>query len=148
MYFPSRGRARWVGGRRWRLSRRRQSPRSVSFYFPCFSFLGRKLYSFSLSSVSYFCLLQGMLVAKREPTPCYRDAYSVGTPKRAFGRRGGKGWQKNHCKTTFSPLFGHFFLVSKRTTSFFGVIVWMFHTGRARHPGPGQRFFTPWSAVG
>ena len=28
-YFSSRGRARWVGGRRWRLSRRRQYPRKV-----------------------------------------------------------------------------------------------------------------------
>ena len=37
-YFPSRGRACWVGGRRWRLSRRRQFPRKVSFYF----FLGEK----------------------------------------------------------------------------------------------------------
>ena len=26
VHFPSRGRARWVGGRRWRLSQRRQSP--------------------------------------------------------------------------------------------------------------------------
>ena len=33
-HFPSRGRARWVGGRRWRLSRRRQSSKGVSFLFP------------------------------------------------------------------------------------------------------------------
>ena len=33
-HFPSRFRARWVGGRRWRLSRRRQSSNGVSFYFP------------------------------------------------------------------------------------------------------------------
>ena len=33
-YFASRGRARWVGGRRWRLSRHRQSSKRVSFYFP------------------------------------------------------------------------------------------------------------------
>ena len=31
VHFPSRGRARWVGGRRWSLSRRRQFPKSVSF---------------------------------------------------------------------------------------------------------------------
>ena len=35
VHFPSRGRARWVGGRRWRLFRRRQSSKGASFYFPC-----------------------------------------------------------------------------------------------------------------
>ena len=34
VHFPSRGRARWVGGRRWPLSRRRQTPKGSSFYFP------------------------------------------------------------------------------------------------------------------
>ena len=38
VHFPSRGRARWVGGRRWPLSRRRQTSKSVSFYFPSLSF--------------------------------------------------------------------------------------------------------------
>ena len=46
VHFPSRGRARWVGGRRWRLSRRRQSSKGVSFYFRFVSFLGNKPYSF------------------------------------------------------------------------------------------------------
>ena len=36
VHFPSRGRARWVGGRRWRLSRRRQCPRKVFFFFKKF----------------------------------------------------------------------------------------------------------------
>ena len=45
-------------------------------------------------------LLLSMLVAMREPTPCYRDAYSVGIPKGAYG---GKSGQKHH-KTTVSPL--------------------------------------------
>ena len=39
VHFPSRGRARWVGGRRWPLSRCRQTSKSASFYFPCLSFL-------------------------------------------------------------------------------------------------------------
>ena len=43
VHFSSRGRARWVGRRRWRLSRRRQFPRKVSFYFPCISIWRRKL---------------------------------------------------------------------------------------------------------
>ena len=47
VHFPSRGRARWVGRRRWALSRRRQFPRNVTFYFPfVFSFLGKAIYSF------------------------------------------------------------------------------------------------------
>ena len=41
-YFPFRGRARWVGRRRWRLSRRRESSRGVSFYFPFYFFLVKK----------------------------------------------------------------------------------------------------------
>ena len=40
VHFPSRGRARWVGGRRWRLSRRRQSSKGVSFYFRFVSLWG------------------------------------------------------------------------------------------------------------
>ena len=50
------------------------------------------------------------------PTPCYNDAYSVGTPKWAFW---GKGWQRYH-ESTFSSLFGRFFLVCKRTFYFSG----------------------------
>ena len=46
VHFPSRGRARWVGGRRWPLSRRRQTSKGVSFYFPCVSFLGEQVLLF------------------------------------------------------------------------------------------------------
>ena len=81
-----------------------------------------------------------MLVAKWEPTPCCHDAYSVGTPNRAFRV---KGWRK-YCKTMISPFLGRFFLVSKRTFFFFWcVILWMLRIGRARHPGPGPRVLTP-----
>ena len=140
VHFPSRGRARWVGGRRWPLSRRRQTSKSVSFYFPCVSFLGDKFYSFFKSMVMGFSIPLGMLVAKWVPTPCYNDAYSVGTPKWALW---GKGWLK-HYETTFSPYLGRFFLVSKRTFYFSGgVIRWMLSIGRARHPGPGPRVFMP-----
>ena len=68
-----------LGRRRWRLSRRRQFSGKMSFYFPCISFLVRKLYSFFQGKVSFISVLLGMLVALREPTLCYRDAYSVGT---------------------------------------------------------------------
>ena len=105
VHFPSRSRARWVGGRRWRLSRRRQSSKGVSFYFHFVSFWEKELYSFLQRKVSGFSLLFGMLVAKWEPTPCYRDAYSVGTPNWALR---GKGWLK-HCKTMFSPFSRRFF---------------------------------------
>ena len=39
VHFPSRGRVRWVGGRRWALSRHRQSSEKESFYFPFVFFL-------------------------------------------------------------------------------------------------------------
>ena len=74
-----------------------------------FSFWWRKLYSFFFrAKVSFISVLPGMLVAKREPTSCYRDAYSVDTPTRAIWE---KGWQQ-HGETAVSPLLGRFFLVS------------------------------------
>ena len=71
-HLSSRGRARWVGGRRWRLSRRRQSIWVNNLYF------------FFRSIIVGFSISLGMLVAKWVPTPCYNDAYSVGTPKWAL----------------------------------------------------------------
>ena len=113
VHFPSRGRARWVGGRRWPLSRRRQTSKGVSFYFPSIFFWWTAFYSFFKSMG--FSIPLDMLVAMREPTPCYHDAYSVGIPKGAYG---GKSGQSQH-KTTVSPLIQSVFLVSKRTLYFF-----------------------------
>ena len=87
--FPSQGRARWVGGRRWRVSRRRQRSKGVSFYFSCISFWENMLYSFFKSIIMFFSLPLGMLVAKWVPTPCYNGAYSVGTPKWALWGKAG-----------------------------------------------------------
>ena len=84
-------------------------------------------------------VLLGMLVAYWEPTPSammhIRWAHLTG---HFVGKAG-----KKHCKSMFSPLFGRFFLVRKRTFFGRGVVVWMLHIGRARHPGPGPRDFTP-----
>ena len=114
------------------------------FLFPFCIFFWKKMYSVSKGMVPYFCVLLDMLVAKREPTPCYRDAYSVGTPGWAFWE---KGWQK-HCKTMFSPLFGRFFLVSKRTffwerVFFMDVPYWQGQASWA-----WSSVFHTWSAVG
>ena len=98
-----------LGGRRWPLSRRRQTSKGVSFYFLCVSLWKNKFFSFFKSMG--FSIPLGMQVAEWVPTPCCNDAYSVGTPKWALWR---KGWQKPH-ETTFSPRMGRFFLVSKRT---------------------------------
>ena len=81
-----------------------------------------------------------MLVAKWVPTPCYNDAYLVSTPRWALWE---KGWLK-HCKTMIFPFLGRFFVGKQKDFLFFGwVILWMFHIGRARHPGPGPRDFPP-----
>ena len=80
VHFPSRGRARWVGGRRWPLSRRRQTSKGVSFYFPFLSFWVNMVYSCFKSMFFGLFIPLGMLVAKWVPTPCYNDAYLVGTP--------------------------------------------------------------------
>ena len=45
VHLPSRGRARWVGGRRWPLSRRSQFSRKRIFYF-FWVFSGRLNYAF------------------------------------------------------------------------------------------------------
>ena len=80
----------------------------------------------------------GMLVAKWVPTPCYTDAYSVGTPKWALWEKG----SQKHYETTFSLHLGRF-LFGKQKNFSGRVIRWMLHIGRARHPGPGPRDITP-----
>ena len=65
VHLPSRGRARWVGGRRWSLSRRRQTPKGSPFYFPSILFWGKRFYSF-FKSLGFFLPL-GMLVATWVP---------------------------------------------------------------------------------
>ena len=135
VHFPSRGGARWVGGRRWPLSRRRQT-KGVSFYFLFFIFFEEQAVLFFRCIVFGFSLPLGMLVAKREPTPCYHMRIRWALLNGHYGRKAGE--------TTFSPRLGRFFLVSKRTFYFFwGVIRWMLHIGRARHPGPGPRNIIP-----
>ena len=48
VHLTSRGRARWVGGRRWPLSRRCQFSKKRTFYFPWFFFLADKTMPFFL----------------------------------------------------------------------------------------------------
>ena len=81
VYLPSRGRALCVGERRWRLSRRRQSPKIASFLF--FIFLGLNPWLFFFR-VWFFLLLDTAGYA------CYHDASSVGTLGGHFGRKAGK----------------------------------------------------------
>ena len=65
-------------------------PRVCLFISLFISFGENRLYSFSKSMVFGFSLPLGMLVAKREPTPCYDDSYSVGTLTGHLGREAGK----------------------------------------------------------
>ena len=98
--------------------------------------------------VGFISVLLGMLVAKWVPTPCYRDAYLVGTPKWAFlGER--------LAESTASPWFllcvGRVLSGKQKDhLSIFleGVICLdVSHIGRARHPGPGPRVVYSWSAL-
>ena len=116
VHFPSRGRARWVGGRRWPLSRRSQLSRKRAFYFPWGFLWGTKLCRFCMGMTFLRVLLLSMLVAMREPTPCYRDAYSVGIPKGAYGGKCGQ----DHRKTTVSPLLKVFFWLVNGLFTFLG----------------------------
>ena len=85
-------------------------------------------------------LLLDMLVAEWEPTPCYRDAYSVGIPKGACGEKSGQ----IHCKTTVSPVANVFFWLVNGLFIFSGR--WWygcFISVRLGHPGPDRRSFIP-----
>ena len=64
---------------------------------------------FLRGTVCYFYALLSMLVAQWEPTPCYRDAHSVGALKWAYWE---KVWQ-NHCETTVPPCLDVFFWLAK-----------------------------------
>ena len=79
VYFPSRGRARWVG--ETALATVTTSPVSQEsvFLFLLYIFGRTKLCFFPGKVFFYFCILLDMLVARRKPTPCYRDAYPVDT---------------------------------------------------------------------
>ena len=58
----------------------------------------------------------------------------MGTLSGHFGRNTGRKNERPH-----SPLVRRVFQVSNWTIFFFGeLLMWMFHIGRARHPGPGQ----------
>ena len=116
VHFPLRGRARWVGGRRWPLSRRSQFSRKQTFHFPWVFFWGKKLCHFFRGTVFLLDLLLDMLVAKREPAPCYHDAYSVGIPKGAYGGKSGQ----IHCKTTVFPVTNVFFWLVNGLFTFSG----------------------------
>ena len=105
VHLFSRGRARWVGGRRWPLSRRCQFSKKTDLFISLGFFSGGQNYVFYKGMVFLLFLLLDMLVAKWEPTPFYRDAYSVGTPDRACGEKCGQ----IHCKTTVSPGANVFF---------------------------------------
>ena len=87
-----------------------------SFYFPLTCFFGQENYAlFSRVCFFYSCKLLSMQVTKREPTPGYYDAYSVGTPYKSCWEKGGQ----NHCKATVLPLFKRVFLVNKRRLALF-----------------------------
>ena len=68
----------------------------------------------------------GMLLAKWVRTPCYNDAYSVGTAQWALWE---KGWLK-HCKTMISPFLERFFFGKQKNNllflggSFMGASYW------------------------
>ena len=72
--------------------------------FPWCSLFGRQYLLFFQEYDLGFSLPLGMLVAKWVPTPCYNDAYLVGTPTWAFWV---KGWQKYY-ETMVSPLLWTF----------------------------------------
>ena len=109
VYFPSRGRARWVGGDGVGHCHDVANLPRKSFYFD-FVFFSEKTFLFFFFLKSFLCLCTAEYAG--DPRGA-RDAYSVDTLGGHYGRKAGE-----NCKTTFSPLFGRFFLVSKRSCFF------------------------------
>ena len=64
-------------------------PRVCLFISLLYLFWEMNLTLFFQGMVFHFSLPLNMLVAKREPTPCYTDAYSVGTLSGHYGRKAG-----------------------------------------------------------
>ena len=84
------------------LSRRNRFPKRGSIVYPLLLDI---IHVFFKKKKGYLVhLLLDLQVAKREPTSCYDDAYSVGTPEWAFWVKYGQ----THCKTTFLPRIGVF----------------------------------------
>ena len=92
------------------------------------SWAARKLCPFWRNVVSGIRNLLDMQVTDEEPASGHKDVYLAGTPKGAFLRKYGQ----NHRNTTFPPFGGHGFLVGKRTSFFFWVLIWVLHIDRAR----------------
>ena len=89
------------------------------FLFPLCTFLSEKT-----------MLLLSMLVTKREPTPGYNDAYSVGTLTKHFGGKAGRCTVRPH----FLPCLDVFFwLANGPFYLWVRLVVWMPHIGRAQH---------------
>ena len=59
------------------------------------------------------------------------------------GHFGGKAGRIT-VRPRFPPRLDGFYLLANGPFTFLGgVSVWMFHNGRARHPGPGMMYFSP-----
>ena len=139
VHFPLRGRARWVGGRRWRLSRRRRSQKGASFSFPLQSFQGEENYVFFQLYGYFCCILLSMLVAKLEPTLVTMMHIRFVLPSGHVGGNTGRKTVRPH----FPPWLDVFFWLTSGPLSFFGeLVIWILHTGRARHPVLGKRHFS------
>ena len=112
-----RGSARWVGRRRWRLSRRCHHQKRSPFGFPGEGFWRGKLCSLLVNWVFRYFGLLGVLVTEGEPTSGHHDVCSVGTLMGQFGRIIGRTNLRPH-------------LPRKRTIFFFWVLVfWMLYIG-------------------
>ena len=118
VYFPSRGSCPLGWGTACWFTCRDAANLLGKCLFIYFFFLKKKTLLFEKGMVLFIYALLSMPEAHWEPTLCYRDAYSVDTP------RWGKGLA-NALQDHVFFLFGRFFLVSKRT--FFFVFFLMFH---------------------
>ena len=133
-----RGQARWIGGRRWKMPRRRRLSQRWTRKFPSWGKLSRgkkKSFLIFFKNKKWFCAR----VAQRDPTQSNNDTHKISKNYRGAGEE----QRQKHCKTCHSScgIWGLFSEICGKVTfpnlrRFWGVIFWMMRIGEARHPGP------------
>ena len=133
-----RGQARWIGGRRWKMPRRRRLSQRWTRKFPSWGKLSwgkKKSFLILFKNKKWFCAR----VAQGDPTQSSDDTHKISKNYKGAGEEQGQKQYKT-CRSSrgiwglFTEIYGKFTFPNLRR--FWGVILWMMRIGEARHPGP------------
>ena len=128
-----RGQARWIGGRRWKVPRRRRLSQRWTWKFPLW---GKNIWG---KPKSFLILFKNKIklcarVAQRCPTHSNDDTHIISLDQ--LGIREGQGHKYyKTCRPSFG-IWGCMTEVFGNIRRFWGKILWILRIGEARHPGP------------